>query len=260
MLTRSKWCHKHHLSNAQWSLFTTPMDFYVNRRRLRSFQLTSHVKHMYDNELEVLFVTLYLHRFQGSLAAGDQFIYGWHSNSIRSLSAAQLAAVTWNQTLWNGSVAGNGLKDHLTAGVSMLNVFTVSINPATGKQIARVDTAQVIAGVAAGNALPADTSLVVSMRSDVATRAGRGRFYLPQPAASEVTSTGRVLADLVNDVNASLFAAWTNYNTASDRPVLYHRLTGTTDNVTTFNIPDLYGCQRRRENKVVPVRTSSAMP
>jgi hypothetical protein len=210
--------------------------------------------------LEVETMTLYLHRFTGSLAAGDQFTYGWFANSDRSLGLAQLAAEGWNADLWNGASAGNGYKDHVTAGVSMLTVTTVSINPATGKQIARTDTNQVIAGVAAGNALPGKTSLICSIRTDIATRAGRGRFHLPQPAVSQVTSTGRVLADLVSDAIDSLVAAWTGYNTATSIPVIYHRNTGTTDVITKFDVPDLFGCLTTRDNKVLPARSTAVMP
>jgi len=205
-------------------------------------------------------MTLYLHRFTGSLAAGDQFTYGWYAESNRSLANAQLAAVAWNLDLWGGASAGNGYKDHVTAGVSMLIVTTVSINPATGRQIARADTNQVIAGVAAGNALPGKTSVICSIRTDIATRAGRGRFHLPQPAASQVTTTGRVLADLVADTVSSLEAAWTGYNSATDIPVIYHRNAGTTDPVTHFDVPDLFGCLTTRDNKVLPARSTSVMP
>jgi len=205
-------------------------------------------------------MTLYLHRFQGNLAAGDQFNYSWWASSTRSLAAAQAAAVTWNAAVWNGASAGNGYKDHVTAGVSMLNVTTSTIDQPTGKQLARVDTGQVIAGVAAAPAMSADTALVVSLRSDLPQVAGRGRFYLPQPAASQLTTTGRVLADLITDLMASLTAAWTGYVSAVDRPVLYGRTSRLTRNLVSFDIGDLYGTQRRRENKLVEGRTSAAMP
>lgn len=205
-------------------------------------------------------MTLYLHRFQGSCAAGDGFIYSWWASSTRSTAAAQAAAVAWNATLWNGASAGNGYKDHVNAGVSMLNVTTSVIDIATGKQLERLDTGQVIVGVAAGSPMPADTSPIVSLRSALPQRTGRGRFYLPQPAASQTTATGRVLADLIADVDSSLAAAWTTYNSASDRPVLYSRTFRVTRNLVSWDIGDLYGCQSRRENKVVEGRTSNVMP
>jgi hypothetical protein len=203
---------------------------------------------------------LFKHRFQGALAAGDEFSYQWYSNEIRDIATAHGAALVWNQTLWNGSVAGNGFKDHCTVGVFMTSVITSEITPATGRQTLRRETAQVIAGVAAGNALPADCSLVVSLRTDLATRSGRGRFYLPQPAASNLTVDGGVAADLINDLMASLTAAWAAYNTGVDRPVIYSPTFRVSRNITSFNIGDRWDTQRRRENKVKEIRTTTAMP
>lgn len=205
-------------------------------------------------------MALYKHTYIGTCAAGDMFTYSWWANSIRDIGTAHGAAIVWNQTLWNGAVAGNGYKDHVTAGVSMTSVKTALIDPATGKQLQLRQTGQVIAGVAAGDALPADVAVVVSLRTDFPQRSGRGRFYLPQPAASQVTSTGKIQADLINDTSASLAAAWGAYNTGVDRPVLYSRTFHLTRNLTTFDIGDLYDTQRRRENKVTEVRTSTNMP
>jgi hypothetical protein len=205
-------------------------------------------------------MTLYYHRFSGSLAAGDQFNYGWFATSVRSLAAAQAAAVAWNATLWNGATAGNGYKDHVANNVAMANVTTVTVDQTNGKQLARADTSQVIVGVAAFTSMPADVSLCVSTRTDLPQRRGRGRFYLPQPCTAEATAGGRVQVDLVNDLIASLGAAWAGYNTASDRPVLYSRTDRLLRTITSFNIGDLFDTQRRRENKVLETRVSAAMP
>jgi hypothetical protein len=203
---------------------------------------------------------LHLHRFVGKCAAGDMFSYGWYANGIRDLDTAHNAAVLWNAALWNGATAGNGYKDHTTADVSMLRVITAEITPSTGYQTVRKDSDQVIAGVAAGNACPADVALVISLRTTLARRAGRGRFYLPQPAASQLTSTGRVLPDLIGDLIGALSAAWAAYNTATDRPVLYSRTAHTIRNLVSFDIGDLFDTQRRRENKLTEVRSSASMP
>lgn len=203
---------------------------------------------------------LYLHKFVGVCAAGDQFSYGWHASSIRSIDDAHAAAIVWNQVLWQGATAGNGLQDHVTAGTSMTSVITVEKNIADGKQLQRRETGQVIPGVVAGNALPADCALVVSLRTAFPQRSGRGRFYLPQPAVSAVTATGRVQADVTNDLVIALFAAWGGYDTGVDRPVIYSPTFRLTRPITSFNIGDLFDTQRRRENKVTEVRSSSAMP
>lgn len=205
-------------------------------------------------------MALYQHRFIGHTADGDVFMYSWWADSTRTLANAQAAAVTWNATLWGGATAGNGLEDHVTAQVGMDLVTTVEITESSGLQTARVDTAQSLDGVAAGSALPADVALVVSLRTGLANRRGRGRFYLPQPAASQVTTNGRVLADFITDLGASLNAAWDAYNTATDVPVVYSRAARDTNVIVSFDIGDLYDTQRRRENSQVEARTSTVMP
>lgn len=203
---------------------------------------------------------LYQHRFLGHTADGDNWMYSWWATSNRNLVDAQAAAVAWNAALWAGATAGNGLEDHVTAQVGNASVTTVTVDVLTGLQSARVDTAQVINGVAAGNALPADVALVVSLRTGLANRRGRGRFYLPQPAASNLTVNGRVLADFVTDLSASLDAAWGVYNTATDIPVVYSRTARATNPITTFDIGNLYDTQRGRESSQVEARTSTIMP
>lgn len=205
-------------------------------------------------------MTLFLHKFIGKCAAGDQFNYGWHATSIRSIDDAHAAAIVWNQTLWNGATAGNGYKDHTTADVSMLSVITVERNTADGKQLARRQTGQVIAGVAAGNALPADVALICSLRTQLPQRTGRGRFFLPQPAASVLTATGRASADFQNDTDAALAAAWAAYNSGVDRPVIYSTTFRVLRPVTSYDIPDVFGCQSARENELLALRIGRAMP
>lgn len=205
-------------------------------------------------------MVLYQHRFLGHTADGDNWMYSWWATSNRNLVDAQAAAVAWNAALWAGATATNGLEDHITAQVGNDSVTTVVVDVLTGLQSARLDTAQAIVGVAAGSALPADVALVVSLRSNLANRRGRGRFYLPQPAASQVTTNGRVLADFITDVGASLQAAWDTYNTATDIPVVYSRTARSTQPIVNFNIGNLYDTQRGRESSQIEARTTTTMP
>jgi len=202
---------------------------------------------------------LYQHRFSGHTASNETFMYTWWANSIRSLADAQTAALAWNALLWGGATAGNGYEDHVTTNVGVDQVTTVTIDQLTGLQSTRIDTAQNLDGVVVGTPMPADVALVISLRTAIANRRGRGRFYLPQPATVNLTSDGRVIADLVTDLGASLAAAWASYNTANDRPVIYSRAGRTIQNITSFNVGDLFDTQRRRENKLFEARTATAM-
>lgn len=203
---------------------------------------------------------LYQHRFTGHTASNETFMYTWWANSIRSLGDAQTAALAWNALLWGGATAGNGYEDHVTTNVGVDTVTTVTIDPLTGLQSTRVDTDQSLDGVDLGIPMPADVALVISLRSELANRRGRGRFYLPQPGVVNLTADGRVIADLSADLSASLAAAWASYNTANDRPVVYSRTGRSFVNITSFNVGDLFDTQRRRENKLLEARTVTAMP
>src|SRR5882762_615264 len=199
-------------------------------------------------------MAVYRHKFSGVCAAGDEWSYQWYADSIRDIGSAHAAAVIWQQNVWLGATAGNGYRDHTTVGVFTTSVITAQIDIATGKQLLRRETGLVIPGVDGGNALPADVALVVSLRTDLPQRTGRGRFYMPQPAASSLTIDGKVSADLVNDLDSSVQAACATYNTGVDRPVVYSTTFRVTRRITSFNIGDLFDTQRRRENKVKETR------
>lgn len=205
-------------------------------------------------------MALYQHRFGGHTAAGENWMFTWWADSSRSSGDAQAAAIQWATDLWAGATAGNGLEDHLPTTVGLDTVTTVQVTTATGVQITRQDNALSLDGVSASNTLPSDVSVVVSLRTATPTRAGRGRFYLPPGIVADVTSTGRVLADFITDLTASLTAAWTGYNSASDTPVVYSRTQRVTRNIVSFNLGDLFDTQRGREGNLVEARTSTSMP
>jgi len=205
-------------------------------------------------------VALYQHRFSGVTAAGENWMFTWWANSSRTAANAQGAAVTWITTLFDGATAGNGLEDHMATTVGLRTITTVEVDVATGVQITRLDTGLTRNGLSASNTLPSDCTVVVSLRTTTPTRSGRGRFYLPPGIVADVTATGRVLADFVTDITASLSSAWTGYNSASDRPVVYSRKQRVTRNIASFNIGDLFDTQRGRELNLVEARTSLSMP
>lgn len=205
-------------------------------------------------------MALYQHRFQGHCAAGDLFIYSWWANDTRDIDAAHGAAVNWNALFWAGPGGVNGYDSVCTANVGMDLVITGQIDQATGTQTQRRETPQSLDGTAAGSPLPADVALVLSLRTNLANRRGRGRFYLPQPAVSQVTATGRVVPATVTNIVAAAQAAWAGYNLAASRPVVYSRTGRTIENITTYDVGDLFDTQRRRENALTQVRTSDDMP
>lgn len=205
-------------------------------------------------------MALYQHRFAGHTAAGENWMFTWWANSSRSLAAAQAAAVVWATNLWDGATAGNGLEDHMATAVGLDTITTVEINQADGTQLSREDGVLSRDGVSVSTTVPSDVALVASLRTTTPTRSGRGRFFLPPLTLADVAADGRVVPTTVTELLASLETAFTGYNSASDRPVIYSRTQRVTRNITSVNIGDLFDTQRGREGNLVEARSSVAMP
>src|SRR5207302_8962668 len=116
------------------------------------------------------------------------------------------------------------------------------------------------AGTAAPLSRAEEVSYVVSLRTAFADRSGRGGFYLPPLASSKIANAGKLNLAVRTDIVNALVAAWTNYNTAGNVPVVYSRRLRDTNNITHFNIGDIFDVQTRRDNKLITDRSTVSMP
>lgn len=203
---------------------------------------------------------LYQHRFQGHCSAGDIFVFSWWSDSSVSIDTSQSNAVSWANAVWAGAAGVDGLSTFTTPNVGLDRITTGEINPLTGQQLALRETGSALVGAAAGNPLPPEVALVVSLRTALANRTGRGRFYLPQLAATALDADG-LLSDAAQTglVNA-LQDAWSGSNAAGENPVVYSRTARATRVITSFDIGDVFDVQTRRQNSLTQQRTSALMP
>lgn len=203
---------------------------------------------------------LYQHRFIGILASGDQFSFSWWSDNSLTIDSSHGNAITWAETLWNGQDTLPGYATLCSADVSIQRITTGEISPLTGQQQTLRESNVDIAGTSTSNALPADVAIVVSLRSPVANRTGRGRFYLPQPTTDALTAVGRLDETAQSTIVDALLAAWTQANAAGENPVIYSRTQRATREINSFNVGDLFDTQRRRENALTENRVSAPMP
>ena len=203
---------------------------------------------------------LYQHRFAGHLAAGDIFVFSWHSETSVSIDTSQSNAVAWAEALYAGPGGTNGWVAYSSSSVGIDRITTGEINVATGQQLALRENAVSIDGGVTGDALPAEVALVVSLRSALANRTGRGRFYLPQPAIPAMAENGNVLPAAQNALVAALANAWGDANAAGENPVIYSRTARATRQITSFDVGDLFDMQKRRQNSLTQQRVSAPMP
>lgn len=203
-------------------------------------------------------MALYAHKFSGKVATGEDYSFGFWATGSSTLEQVHAAAIQWLADFWNGPGGTNGYGSLVTAGVTATLVRTAVITESTGLQTQLSEDAVSHAGTAVGSALPADVAITVSLRTALANRSGRGRFYLPQPAQSMSTSTGRILSTAVDTIIGALEPAWQTYS-AWGQPVIYSRKSRSTQIISSFNVGDLYDTQRRRENKLPETRFAGAI-
>lgn len=108
-------------------------------------------------------------------------------------------------------------------------------------------------GTGIGDSMAKQTAGVVTKLTTGIGRAKRGRFYIPFPAEGNNDSAGRpdaayqaLAATMGNGLFTAPFTVTGIKGSAVLQPVIYHRATGTTDDIVGFAVRTKWGTQRRR--------------
>lgn len=189
--------------------------------------------------------------------AGESFTFTFHTtNAAGNLAGASAAAHTAVDLLWNGVASpADSIKQIYPAGTGIDETVTTELSPVTGKNMGQVRVAEALVGTNAGASMPPQNAIVVSLRTALFTRAGRGRFFLPAPSVNSV-DTGRILAATVSSCATAAQKMIQSLNGAGYTVCVYHRSTRTTDAVTSVDVGNVFDTQRRRRDKLVETRTS----
>lgn len=196
---------------------------------------------------------LFHHTFSGT-TPGEGWSFNVHTTGAGTLAAAQAGAVAAANAIWTGHL------DALIAPlVSLTEVSTASIDETTDKQISRLADDVSLPGTATTEMLPFQVALAVSWKTALATRAGRGRIYLP-PLAAGTVDDGRPSAATVTAVVGGANAFWAALNTAGLQLVIRHKGPHTSTAVSGGNVGNVFDTQRRRRNKLIEVRSPLTAP
>lgn len=197
-------------------------------------------------------MALYAHVAKGTWS-GVSWSFTLHSTGSLSVGDANAG--------WAGAL-GDWWDDYgayqMPASV-LAEASTATIDQSTGKQISRAETAIGTAGTdATGVLLPPQLAVVCSLRTSLATRAGRGRMYWPGPASDALTSgkIGTTPQAVFVTAGSALFSA---LGAASMIPVLYSRTTTLVQVITSFDVGNVLDTQRRRRDQLVESRTSAVV-
>jgi hypothetical protein len=188
-------------------------------------------------------MTIYKHTFSGTFSAGDVWNCDMHTSSVNNLATVHAAFVTFVNNLCTGTMNAMWPSD-----VSVTNAMTNQLDPLTGKQVAQTSSTITQTGTGAGGKPSPRDCVLVSLRTALPQKSGRGRFYLPSVDASHYTTTGRLVQADMTTIANNIGPLLTTLG-ATAPVVIFHRKVLGFDVVVQVKVPDLAATQRRRTNK-----------
>lgn len=194
-------------------------------------------------------MALYRHSLIGTYP-GEIWTFGLHSEGTISLAAAQSAWATGVTNFASAAYLGD-----LCADVAFTEITTAELDPVDGRQLSKASDPRSEVGTSLDACLPFQCTPVVSLRTALANRHGRGRFYAPSPAVSSQDG-GRLTAAAQTNLADSALALLNGLSAGALTPVILNRTTFATTPITSLDVGDVIDTQRRRRNKLIESRTS----
>lgn len=192
---------------------------------------------------------------QGGLPAGDIWVTGFQVIADPGEDAASTLAswVTAWELFWNGTGSSDDFKSLAKTTVTTLLLTSTEIG-LDGKNVTQAIQTEALAGTATDDSMPQETCPVISLRTTNASKAGRGRCYLPPLTEASNAGNGEMvsgsqtqLADAAQNMVQSL-------NGSNMTVVVYHRNSNTSDDVVAVDVANLFRVQRRRQKSVTTSR------
>lgn len=208
-------------------------------------------------------MTFYLHKAIGIGADAQPWSFGLVSSGSVSEAAAQ---TTWAAAV-DGFFTTTAVAALYSTAVSITATSTSTASPLF-KQTTKTSTLATHAGTATTQELPSQVAMVVTIRSAASTKSGHGRLFLPAPvaAALAVGTGGHLSAGSVTTLSTALGVMFTALVTGGLSPLILTRrktINGqgalTTQQVTAIDMPNKLAIQRRRGDKIIPVRTTVSL-
>jgi len=189
--------------------------------------------------------------------AGESFTFTLSVfNAAGTVAGAAAAWSTALGLLWNGvATPTDSIKQLIPTTSGVDSSSATEIDPLTGKNLGQVVNTQTLVGTDATGPVPPQCAVVVSLRTNLFNKAGRGRFYLPALATDKV-SAGRILTAARDSIAVASQKMVQSLNGAGYTVVVYHRSAKTHDNVTQVSVGDVFDTQRRRRDKLIEVRNT----
>jgi len=198
-------------------------------------------------------MTLFHSTLEGTTNDGTWSFGVWTTNTGDDAAAALTKFQTAVAAMW-----ASGIDAFISDQIAYTAQKVVTVDQSTGKQITRADGAVTDAGADTGESLPPQVALAVTLRTALATRAGRGRIYLPPFAVSQVVNS-RMNATNKGTTLTAVKGMFDTLISDGHTPVLYGRTAHTVTPITTLALGDVFDTQRRRRDSYAETYTSTAV-
>lgn len=194
-------------------------------------------------------MALYRHIAAG-VFPGEQWTFSLHTTGTLPIDTA---ADVWETA--TGDPFWLAMAPHICTDTEMTRATTVTLDEATGTQLQRRDRDVTRPGTSEAVCLPFQVTPVVSLRTDDASRRGRGRFYAPSLAV-DAQAGGRMTPTVQSDLATAAAGMLLALQAAGLTPVLLSRDTLATREITSVDVGDVLDTQRRRRNALIETRVS----
>lgn len=192
-------------------------------------------------------MAIFRHTVKGVTAGGELWVSTMHTQGANTLGDTQAAWQAFVQHVFTGA-----FQSLWTAGTKITGTVSDQLNPNTGRNGEQQSDELLLAGSANGSASSPRDCVVVSLRTNQATRSGRGRMYWPAPAGASLGTDGS-LTPATTGALVTAFQTGLATLQGVALPIIFHRATVTGTGVSSVAISSQIGTQRRRTNKT-PVR------
>lgn len=192
---------------------------------------------------------------RGVPVPGEQFSHSlWVTSSLTSAAdLATAAAAHW------ASAFASAADTYWPDSTQWTSVHVSRVVEATGIVDATADASIVAVAGDSGNALPPQCAIVCTMRTALAGRSHRGRFYLPGPATGAVTNVGALDSTAQGVIADALQAYMVDLIADTYFPAVYSRTLHTHTVCSSMDVGNVFDTQRRRRDSLTEVRLSRAL-
>ena len=202
-------------------------------------------------------MTVYRCTAIGLTPQGETWVTGlWLEKTGGTISGAAAAWHTAFDLMWAGAASpADSILQFISVDASCTETVVNSVDGSFRHNVEQVRTSESLAGTSMSENLPPQTSAVISLRTALPTRRGRGRMYLPPMTTDAEITAGVIDATSTDRMSLAAKGMLESLITSTYIPVIAHRDLASTTNITACDVSNIFGTQRRRRDKLVATRS-----